>query len=136
MKKTKYLVLGALLSISVSAFAQKNSDKQVEKTRTEYVEKFDRGDAAGKKMDTKIEYNERGKEVKESDYKDGKLEKYTVYTYLGGKKSGDKVYDASNKLISRSEYEYNANGDRIKKTTYNAAGKIIKVNTYVYEYYE
>jgi len=138
MKKSfKYLVLCTVMSFSLSTFAQqKKSDKPTEKSRTEYVEKLDRGDVGGKKISSKIEYNEKGKEVKEYDYKDGKLEKYTVYTYLGNKKSEDKTYSPDNKLISRTEYSYNANGDRIKKTTYNAAGKVIKINTYVYEYYE
>jgi len=131
----KYFALVALMTFSLTAFAQKNSDKQTEKLRTEYVEKFEKGDVGGKKISSKIEYNQKGKETKEYDYKDGKLNNYTVYTYLGNKKSEEKVYGADNKLISRAEYEYNANGDRIKKTTYNPAGKVIKINTYVYEYY-
>lgn len=132
---TKIICLSVIMSFSLSTFAQKNSDKQVEKLRTEYEEKFERGEVGGKKIDSKTEYNKRGKETKEYSYKDGKLDKYTVYTYLGNKKSGDEVYNADNKLISRSEYEYNANGDRIKKTTYNPSGKVIKIKTYVYEYY-
>ncbi|MCL2328566.1 MAG: hypothetical protein FWC39_08655 [Bacteroidetes bacterium] len=132
---SKIMCLSIIMSLSLSVSAQKKSDKSTEKSRTEYVEKFDRGDVGGKKLSSKIEYNEKGKEVKEYDYKDGKLEKYTVITYLGNKKSEEHTYGADKKLISRATFEYNANGDRIKKTTYNAAGKVIKINTYVYEYY-
>ncbi|MDR1760892.1 MAG: hypothetical protein LBR55_00430 [Bacteroidales bacterium] len=132
----KILCFSVLMTFSLTTFAQKISDKQTEKLRIEYEEKFERGEVGGKKIESKIEYNKRGKETKEYKYKDGQLEEYTVYTYLGNKKSEEHTYGADDKLISRAEYEYNANGDRIKKTTYNTSGKVIKINTYSYEYYE
>lgn len=131
----KILCVSVLMSVSLSTFAQKISDKQTEKSRAEYEERFERGEVGGKKIEAKIEYNKRGKETREEKYKDGKLEEYTVITYLGNKKSEEHTYTPDDKLICRAEFEYNANGDRIKKTTYNPAGKVIRINTYVYEYY-
>ena len=155
---TRYFVLCVLILSSFVSFSQ--TKKRDIKAITEYNQSFEKG-GFGKVIDRKYEYDERGNELKDSDYnKEGDLKRYTVCTYQGKSKLTEIEYDARGKVvrktvntyndenlkITESEYDakgtlvykhvysYNENGDRILRKTYNESQKLIKEKTYIYEY--
>ncbi len=107
---------------------------QVTEVKTKTVYEVD---SKGKKiLDSKEDYDDRGRTVKEYMYDEyGDLKKYITYEYKGKKVSAEYEYSASGKLKEKSVYQYNEAGKRIGKLIYDENGKLLKKKVYEYQYY-
>jgi hypothetical protein len=60
----------------------------------------------------------------------------TQFSYnADGEKTEEVVTDATGKTISRSVFVYDKNGLRIAKKTYNPAGQLIMIKKFTYEFH-
>lgn len=135
-KKLHILLVFLLCFVGVQfSYAQRGG--KVLKTKYVYKEDFGKDDKPGSRLDGKVEYDSKGKDIKEYNYnKEGKIKDYTVYSYNAlGRKESETQYDAKGVMIQKITYSYDAYGNRVMKSYYNKSNKLIKRETYTYEYY-